>query len=285
LKTFLFISLQYILPQHFISRMVSYLADSRLPGLKNLLIKRFINHYGVDLSIAKIKDPEGYSCFNEFFCRELEDGVRPYSDDKNIVASPVDGSISQIGTIEEHSIFQAKGKSFSLQSLLGGNTALAEQFKNGHFATIYLSPKDYHRMHMPVAGTVKAMYHIPGALFSVNQSTAENVDELFARNERLAVEFSTEHGPMVMVYVGAMIVASIETPWSGLVAPREKQVQHFNYGETPQVTLEKGDECGRFRLGSTVVMLFPENTINWQEEFEANTPVQLGQDLARFVNS
>jgi len=281
LKSFLFILLQHLLPQKLLSRSAGLLADSKIPWLKNWLIGLFIRRFDVDLSESKIEKIEEFPTFNAFFCRELKTGLRTWHDDPNGIISPVDGAISQMGKITAGKIFQAKGRYFSLQALLGGNSTLAKVFNDGTFATIYLSPKDYHRIHMPVAGTLKQMIHVPGALFSVNPTTTENVDALFARNERVVCVFDTAAGPMILVFVGAMIVASIETPWAGLVAPAGKQVQRIHYGQQEDISLAKGQECGRFRLGSTVVVLFPKKTIKWSQELNENKSVKLGQTIAK----
>jgi phosphatidylserine decarboxylase len=196
--------------------------------------------------------------------------------------SPADGAVSQLGPIEHGRVFQAKGHSFSVLELLGGDSAVAAPFMGGDFATIYLSPKDYHRVHMPLAGTLREMVYIPGRIFSVNQTTAENVPELFARNERVACIFDTERGPMAVVLVGAMIVASIETVWAGLVTPPKRELKTFRYDEAARgpIHLEKGAELGRFKLGSTAIVLFGPDQVKWSEELLAGTPVQMGQGIA-----
>ena len=228
---------------------------------------------------AKRESAEEYSCFNDFFCRSLKDSARTIAAGPTEIASPADGAFSQLGKIEKGRIFQAKGQNFSTLELLGGDEKLAEQFDEGSFATIYLSPKDYHRVHMPIDGTLRNMTHIPGQLFSVNGVTAENVPRLFARNERVSCIFDTEVGPVAMVLVGAMIVASIDTVWHGQVAPVGKNVTSINYLDQPTIHLKKGDEMGRFKLGSTVVLLFPKDTINWKESIDAGTPIMMGENI------
>ena len=271
-----FIILQYLLPQHLLSRLVGKLAECRLPWLKNLLIRRFITQYKVDMSEAVDSAPEAYANFNAFFTRALKDGARPIADAP--VVCPADGAISQLGEINRGRIFQAKGQDYSLQTLLGDDKALTAEFDGGSFATIYLSPRDYHRVHMPVDGTLRSMTYVPGKLFSVNTTTAENVRSLFARNERAICVFDTEFGPMAMILVGAMIVAGIETVWDGQVAPPPRQLTTRSYPQEAP-TLKKGEEMGRFKLGSTVILLFGKDKIDWLDKFEALTPTRLGEAL------
>ena len=279
LKT-LFIIVQYLLPQHLISRLVGHLAEARIFWLKNLLIERFISHYGVNMSEAEEEDPRVYRCFNEFFTRALKPDARSICGGEKEIACPADGAISQLGKVEEGRIFQAKGHDYSLYTLLGGNNADALPFKNGRFATVYLSPKDYHRVHMPMDGKLIATHYIPGQLFSVNQTTAENVDRLFARNERLVCLFETAAGPMAVILVGAMIVAGIETVWAGQIAPPPKTVQSRRFDQQQTVELKKGDELGRFKLGSTVVLLFGDEVVEWLPGFDAGTQTLMGEALA-----
>ncbi|EWM42131.1 phosphatidylserine decarboxylase [Bordetella holmesii 41130] len=265
IKDQIFLASQYLAPHHLVSRAMGVLADSRAPEIKNAMISRFVRRYQVDMSQALIEDPRAYASFNEFFTRALKPDARPLDDDPHTIVSPADGAISQLGPIQAGRIFQAKGHSFGLSALLGGDDQRAAPFEGGDFATIYLSPKDYHRVHMPVTGTLREMIHIPGRLFSVNPLTASHVPELFARNERVACIFDTEHGPMALVLVGAMIVASIETVWAGLVTPHKRQVRSMRYdalGREP-ITLTRGAEMGRFKLGSTVVVLFGPRRIRW----------------------
>ncbi|MBN7795563.1 archaetidylserine decarboxylase [Parahaliea mediterranea] len=276
----LFILLQHLVPQQLLSRAVGALARARHPRwLKNWVIRRFVNRFRVDLSEAEEPNPEAYATFNDFFTRPLREGARPLADAD--IVCPADGRISQIGDIAEHSIFQAKGRSYSTWSLLGGDEGWAERFRNGSFATIYLSPRDYHRVHMPLAGKLLASRYIPGELFSVNAVTAGGVEHLFARNERLVCYFDTEAGPMAMVLVGAMIVAGIETVWEGQVAPPPRRILHRDFSVAPApVALGKGEEMGRFKLGSTVILLFPEGAMAWDERYAAGTPTRLGESLA-----
>lgn len=275
----LFVTGQYLAPQLAISRIAGRLADSeRVPGLKNRVVKWFIGRYGVDMNEAVESDPAAYPSFNAFFTRALKPGLRPVDTRDSVMVSPVDGAISQLGAIDDDQVFQAKGQSFSLHALLGGEQARAEAFENGQFATIYLSPKDYHRIHMPLAGTLREMIYVPGKLFSVNPTTAENVPNLFARNERVVCIFDTAAGPMALVLVGAMIVGSVETTWGGIVAPGERRVNvtHYHSLKTP-IRFEKGEEMGRFRLGSTVIMVMPRGCVAWNSDQSAGSRVRMGE--------
>jgi phosphatidylserine decarboxylase len=276
----LFILFQKIVPQHLLSRMTGWLAELRSPlWLKNVLIERFVKYFDVNMEEAEQPDPITYVNFNEFFTRPLAAGARPIADAD--IVNPADGAISQLGAIAQGRIFQAKGQKFTTRELLGGDEERAAQFEDGQFVTIYLSPRDYHRVHMPVTGTLTGTCYIPGELFSVNTVTAENVDGLFARNERLVCYFDTDFGPMAMVLVGAMIVAGIETVWSGQVAPPVKAPASIDYQKLPEtVTLQKGEEMGRFKLGSTVILLFPKDSVAWDSEYAAGTPTRLGGGLA-----
>jgi phosphatidylserine decarboxylase len=276
----LFVLIQHIVPQHLLSRGMGLLAELRYPlWLKNWVIKQFVAHFRVDMSEAAEPDIEAYVHFNAFFTRALKEDARPVADAP--VVCPADGAISQLGEIEGGRIFQAKGRTFTTTELLGGDAERAFLFKDGDFATIYLSPRDYHRVHMPVAGTLTSTCYIPGKLFSVNGTTAENVDRLFARNERLVCYFDTEVGPMAMILVGAMVVAGIETVWSGQVAPPPSTPQAQDYTAMSEpIYLEKGQEMGRFKLGSTVILLFAEDAINWQDTYAAGTVTRLGEAMA-----
>jgi phosphatidylserine decarboxylase len=278
----LFVLSQYVTPQLAVSRLAGRLADSESsPALKNRVIKWFIGRYGVNMSEAAEPDFTAYPTFNAFFTRALKSGARTIDPDPSTLVSPVDGAISQIGQISTDRVFQAKGQSFSLTELLGGDDARAEPFREGEFSTIYLSPKDYHRIHMPMAGTLKEMVYVPGKLFSVNPVTAENVPNLFARNERVACLFDTEAGPMAMVLVGAMIVGSVETTWAGVVAPNSGKVTQWQYSGEDAVRFEKGQEMGRFRLGSTVILVMPRGAVKWQPNQVAEKTVQLGEAFGK----
>lgn len=282
MKDTLFILLQHLLPQHLLSRLAGHLAECRTPWIKNPFINWFRKRYNVDMSQALEPNPEAYEHFNAFFTRALKPDARPLDTKPGAILSPADGAISQLGPIEHGRIFQAKGRSYGLTTLLGGNPERAEPFINGQFATVYLSPRDYHRVHMPVRGTLRETIYVPGDLYSVNQVTAAGVDNLFARNERLVAIFDTEYGPMAMVLVGAMIVAGIETVWNGQVAPTAKRpvILDRNYEQAP-ITLEQGEEMGRFKLGSTVVLLFGPDAVNWQDALGAGSAVVMGRSLGQ----
>lgn len=274
----LFVLSQYITPQLTVSRIAGRLADNdRTPALKNRVIKWFIGRYGVDMSEAVESDPEAYPSFNAFFTRALKPGMRPLAEGEKTLISPVDGAISQLGQVTGDRVFQAKGQSFSLNELLGGDEQTTAPFEGGAFSTIYLSPKDYHRIHMPIAGTLRQMIHIPGKLFSVNPVTAENVPNLFARNERVTCIFDTEAGPMAMVLVGAMIVGSVETRWAGVVVPGSKSVTATRYQGEQAPSYARGEEMGRFRLGSTVILVMPQGTVTWNPDQVAGKTVRLGE--------
>jgi len=278
----LFILSQYVTPQLAVSRLAGRLADNdQNPGLKNRVVKWFVKRYGVDMSEAAEPDPTAYSSFNDFFTRALKPGIRPVAEGDNTFVSPVDGAISQLGQVSGDRIFQAKGQSFSLIELLGGDTHRAEAFNEGVFSTIYLSPKDYHRIHMPLAGKLREMVYVPGKLFSVNPATAENVPNLFARNERVVCIFDTAAGPMALVLVGAMIVGSVETPWAGVVAPNSSGVKAISYEGESAVSFAKGEEMGRFRLGSTVVMVMPKGSVSWNAEQVAGKRVRMGEAFGK----
>lgn len=277
LRDNLFVLLQYVLPQHPISRVIHWFVRLRIQWLKNLVGRWFIHHFKVNMAEAIDEDITAYPDFNSFFTRALKPEVRPLASEANAVLCPVDGAVSQAGHIEGDAIFQAKGHRFSLQTLLGGNTAWRDKFQNGLFATLYLSPRDYHRIHMPLTGTLKQVIHVPGRLFSVNPITTRKVPGLFARNERVACLFDTEQGPMGMVLVGAINVASIETVWQGVITPPAgKRIQSWDYSDK-KVILEAGEEMGRFNMGSTVILLFPPNQVEWDNSLIAEASVRVGE--------
>ncbi|WP_194442951.1 MULTISPECIES: archaetidylserine decarboxylase [Pseudoalteromonas] len=278
------IAMQYAMPKHFISRMVGKLAAAKAGGLTTALIKLFIKQYKIDMTEAKYPDPAHYKTFNEFFTRPLKEGIRPLAEESDIIAHPVDGAISQLGDVVDGQIIQAKGHDYSLQALLGGKEEDTAPFLGGKFATIYLAPKDYHRIHMPVDGTLSKMIYVPGDLFSVNPLTAQNVPNLFARNERVVAIFETEIGPLAMVLVGATIVASIETIWAGTVTPPAgKDVFSWNYpteGDNA-ITLKKGEEMGRFKLGSTVILAWGANQAEFLSDQHPETVTRMGTPFAK----
>ncbi|MGZ8227635.1 MAG: archaetidylserine decarboxylase [Methylococcaceae bacterium] len=275
---------QYILPHHALSQLMSKLTHSENKTLKNLFIKQIIKHYGVNMDEALIQDIDAFKSFNDFFTRELKPGVRPLATEENAIVCPADGAVSQAGDITDGKIFQAKGKSFTATDLLGGDPERAEPFNNGVFTTIYLSPKDYHRMHMPLTGTLTEMVHIPGRLFSVNTATTRSVPGLFARNERVCCIFDTEAGPMALVLVGAIFVSSIETVWHGVVTPPSiASVQSTRYQDNAPV-LQKGEELGRFNMGSTIIVLFGKDKVQWDDALKADKLVNLGEMIGRTID-
>jgi phosphatidylserine decarboxylase len=275
-------SLQYMVPQHLLSRLVGLLAASPSSAIKNTFIQKFATRYQVDMNEAAQPDLLAYENFNAFFTRALKPGARPIDSSADSIVCPADGAISQLGPIDGDRVFQAKGHDYSLTELLGGDPARAKPFANGVFATVYLSPRDYHRVHMPYGGTLREMVYVPGDLFSVNTRTAANVPRLFARNERVVALFDTDLGPMAVVMVGAMIVTSVETVWAGLIQPHGRQVLVTRYGEKQSpIVLEKGDEMGRFRLGSTAIVLFGKDVAAWERQYRDGTPTRMGTVLGR----
>jgi len=274
---------QYIIPHHALSGMMSVLTHSENKIWKNLFITQIIRHYGVNMLEALEPDIAAYKSFNDFFTRKLDPTVRPLTTDKDAIACPADGAVSQSGSIADGRIFQAKGKSFTAIDLLGGSAERAEPFNHGIFSTIYLSPKDYHRLHMPLTGTLKEMVHIPGRLFSVNTATTHSVPGLFARNERVAAIFDTEAGPMALVLVGAIFVSSIETVWHGVVSPPTIPIVKSWVYEHNAPVLKKGEEMGRFNMGSTIIVLFGKDKVQWSDDFKADKLVKLGEKIGRLL--
>jgi phosphatidylserine decarboxylase len=279
---------QHILPQHGLSKLMSKLTHSQNRIVKNLLIRQVIKRYGVDMSEAKEENSEHFKSFNEFFTRELKPGIRPIAEGNDAIACPADGMISQCGAISGEKLLQAKGSTFTVFDLLGRDLERAHPFYNGSFATIYLSPKDYHRLHMPVTGTLREMVHVPGRLFSVNEATARSVPGLFARNERVVAIFETELGLMALVLVGAIFVSSIETVWHGVVSPpTAPTVQTWDYRmkaealKNKPIVLNKGEEMGRFNMGSTIIVLFEKDKMAWSDLLAAGQVVKLGQEIGR----
>lgn len=276
------ILLQYLLPKQTITAFAGKLAHLQCGTLTTRVIRWFVQRYQVNMAEARNPDPASYASFNDFFTRPLKDDARPLADAAFIC--PVDGAISQFGSIEKDQIFQAKGHQYSTYTLLAGNTALAPAFENGHFACLYLSPKDYHRIHMPCDGLLKSMTYVPGDLFSVNPTTAENVPNLFARNERVVCEFeSSEHGTFIIVLVGATIVGSMATVWhkenNGIInPPRSQQIKRWDYAQE-SIVLKQGEEMGRFLLGSTVVMLFQADSITFTDAWHPSKNIRLGEAM------
>lgn len=277
----LWTGVQYLLPHHWISRLVFRATRWRTPFTTSV-IRWFVRRFGVDLSEAVESDPAAYATFNQFFTRALKPGIRPMPDDAAVWVCPCDGRVSQLGAIQSGNLLQAKGRDYTVQNLLGGDSALAQQFAQGQFATIYLSPRDYHRIHMPCDGVLREMIHVPGRLFSVSPVTVQQVPEIFARNERLVCVFDTAHGPMALVLVGAINVAAIETVWAGIVTPPAGvDVNRWTYGGDTgmDIRLSRGQEMGRFNMGSTVVMLLPEG-LTLDAQWHPQSAIQLGDVLA-----
>ena len=269
---------QYLMPKQAMTAFGGLVAGHRGGAMTEHIIRWFVGRYGVDMNEALDPDIAHYATFNEFFTRALKPGLRPLA--KSAFVCPVDGAISQFGAIERDQIFQAKGHHYSTSALVGGDTQLAAQFDDGAFATLYLSPKDYHRIHMPCDGRLLRMIHVPGELFSVNPTTARGVPGLFARNERVVCVFESARGPFVLTLVGATIVGSMATVWHGIVnPPRVKQVREWHYADTP-VRLRKGEEVGRFLLGSTVVMLFPNGVLRFNPAWAPERAVRLGEAMS-----
>lgn len=283
LRARLFVAMQYLLPQHFLSRQVHRLARSRVKPVKNALIGSFVRHFRPEMSDAADPQPRDYPSFNAFFTRSLRPGARPIDPDPAVLVSPVDGTVSQIGRLDGSAILQAKGHSYSVEALLGGGGGWAERFAGGSFATLYLAPYNYHRIHMPAAAALRGAWFVPGKLFSVNAATAAAVPGLFARNERVVCAF--EEGPLAfaLALVGALFVGSIATVWHGEVtpcSPRRAAQLPLDTGRAPR-RLERGAELGRFNMGSTVILLLPPGAAEWLAQLHPGSPVRVGQTLAR----
>ena len=268
---------QYLIPKQALTIFAGWVAGSQWGSATTGIINWFVQRYNVNMAEAANPDTASYKSFNEFFTRPLRPDARPLASAAWV--SPVDGAISQCGPIDGDQVFQAKGHSYSTQALLGGDAALAAEFQDGQFATLYLSPRDYHRIHMPCAGQLKRMVYVPGELFSVNPTTARGVPGLFARNERVVCVFDGEFGPFAMVLVGATIVGSMATVWHGVVnPPRPGTVREWTY-EMGNIALAQGEEMGRFLLGSTVVMLFPKGAMAFNPDWTATRPIVMGEAM------
>lgn len=272
---------QYVLPKRLLTQCMGFLASRQLGGLTSFFINSFIKRYGVEMSEAENADPYSYKTFNDFFGRALRPGARVLAN--NALVSPVDGAVSQLGPISGERIFQAKGHDYTSTQLLAGRNDWAALFENGLFATLYLSPADYHRIHMPCDGVLKSMTYVPGDLFSVNPATAQAVPGLFARNERVVCMFESDNGPFALVLVGATIVGSMQTVWHGLVnPPRPGKIVEWQYSGK-DIRLSKGQEMGRFLLGSTVVLLFPEGVYQFHSDWEAEKLIRQGQAMGDLI--
>ena len=275
------VAFQYIMPQLYLTQLAGWFAQQKWGAVTHFVIKVFAKKYNVDMSEAKKENFSDYESFNQFFIRELKDGARKINENPTALCLPVDGRVSQIGHIDDERLLQAKGHFFSLSDLLAGDEELVNTFKNGEFATIYLSPRDYHRVHMPCDATLRKMIYVPGDLFSVNPFLAEHVPNLFARNERVICVFDTAFGPMVQILVGATITASMSTVWAGVInPPRTGEVKVWTYQGDNAIKLTKGQEMGAFQLGSTVINLFPANSVTLAEHLEVDVPVRMGEILA-----
>ena len=269
---------QYLMPKGAMTRFGGLVAGARMGAITTAIIRRFVARYDVNMGEALNPDIGSYASFNDFFTRALKPGARPLA--AAALICPVDGAISQFGAIDKDQIFQAKGHRYSTTALVGGDAALAAQFQDGHFATLYLSPRDYHRIHMPCDGRLLRMIHVPGELFSVNPTTARGVPGLFARNERVVCVFDGQDGPWVLVLVGATIVGSMATVWHGLVnPPRPGHLRDWTYADKA-ITLKQGEEMGRFLLGSTVVMLFPKGGLSFNPGWQPGGAIRLGEAMA-----
>ncbi len=269
-----------VMPHHAVSRVVYLITRLRGPQVRPM-ITWFVKKYGVEMNDAKESDIGYYQTFNEFFTRPLKTGIRPIAPGENTLACPCDGTLSQAGSIRAGAIMQAKGRAYSVLELLGGDKAMASEFADGHFATIYLAPYNYHRLHMPLDANMQRMIHVPGRLFSVAQWTVEEIPRIFARNERLACYFETAAGPMVMVLVGAINVSAIETVWSGLVTPPHgKKINEYDYSHTRK-KITKGAEMGRFNMGSTLILLTGKN-VEWIPHIAAGQSVKMGELIGQF---
>lgn len=275
---------QYLLPHKIISLIAHLSANCKIIWVKNYLIGYFIKRYAVNMNEAIEADPFAYATYNQFFTRRLKPEARPIDASPAAIVSPADGAIAQIGRINNEKIIQAKGHDYSVHDLLA-NDPCAEQFLNGSFATVYLAPKDYHRVHMPFNGKLLKMLYIPGKLFSVNNHAAENIPNVFARNERVAAIFDTAAGPMAVILVGAMIVGSIETTWAGQITPpHTSQIKNYNYANQDAIEIAKGAEMGLFKLGSTVIILFAPQAITWDQSISNNMDIKMGRKIG-LVNS
>lgn len=280
LRDYLFVGLQYLLPHHLLSAVMYRITRSEVRWFKNLLIRKVIRLYGVDMDEAMEPNPTAYASFNHFFTRALLPNARPLDPNPDAILCPADGALSQAGPIENGRIFQAKGHDYSLLELLGGDREWSERFAGGSYATIYLSPRDYHRVHMPVTGALKRMLHVPGRLFSVNPVTTRLVPCLFARNERVVSLFETEQGPVAVILVGAIFVSSMDTVWAGSITPgRRDRVRSWDYEGEQAVELDRGAEMGRFNMGSTVVLLFGKDRAGWSGDLAPGGHLRMGQRI------
>lgn len=281
----LFVILQYLLPKHLLTKIVWRIARMRHVATKDFLITRFAKAFDVDLEEVKLEVPEGFATFNDFFVRELKDGVREIDDDADAIISPVDGTVSVAGTIRGSTIFQAKGFDYTLDDLLATDLDEAAQYVDGQFATIYLAPYNYHRVHAPLAGELIAARYVPGDLFSVDARTVSALNGLFRRNERLIMHFRTAAGPAVLIFVGAMNVGSISTPWTGEIRPRKSGVVEVLDISGYPTMVEKGDLLGWFNMGSTVILLLPAGACAWDDDLEPGETLRMGEEIGELADT
>lgn len=277
----LFAYVQYLLPQHLISHGAGWLANNKNTSFKNYFIKKFIQLYKIDMQEAILENPEDYACFNDFFIRQLKPELRKMDATENSIVSPADGKIAEAGSIKKDLLLQAKNQYFDLKGLLGGDEGLAAQFNDGDFATIYLAPNNYHRVHMPISGKLTQTIYVPGKLFSVNRMTTDLIPQLYSRNERFITIFETALGPVAIILVGAMIVGSMQTSWMN--EPIRGNSIINTLADQP-ITLEKGAELGHFKLGSTVIMLFGKDQIKWLDNITTGGCVKFNHALAHFLS-
>ncbi len=278
-----FVALQYLLPRHWLTAIVWRVARIRDRRVKDLLITRFARAFEVNLDEVKLDVPGGFATFNEFFTRELRDGARDIDDDEDAIISPVDGTVSAAGAIRADTIFQAKDIDYTLGDLLATDLDEVEHYVDGSFATIYLAPYNYHRVHAPFAGELVAARYVPGDLFSVNDATVSHLKGLFCRNERLVMRFRTAHGPAVLVFVGALNVGSISTPWTGEIRPRKAGMVDVLDLSAHRTTLQKGDLLGWFNMGSTVILVLPAGTCEWDDDLEPGETLRMGEEIGEFA--
>jgi phosphatidylserine decarboxylase len=280
----LFVLLQFLLPQFWLTALVWRIARIRNVTFKDFLITKFVRLYDVDIDDVKLDVPADFATFNDFFVRELEDGARPVAGQANAIVSPVDGTVSSAGPIHGESIFQAKGLEYSLDDLLATDLQEARNYVDGAYATIYLAPYNYHRVHAPLDGRIVAARYVPGDLFSVNNATAAHVHGLFRRNERLVLHFDSSAGPWVLIFVGALNVGSISTPWGGEIRPRKKGVVEMISLEEGPREVHKGDLLGWFNMGSTVIMLLPGGCCEWHDELQTDQTVRMGESIGTLLS-
>lgn len=278
----LFVGIQHILPAHMFSRLMHRFTRIKAKWIKNAFTRWFVHHFKIDMAVAEEENYRAYENFNQFFTRALKKEARPLSTEKNAILSPVDGAVSQAEIIHGNRVFQAKNHDFTLNTLLGGDNTICDLFVNGLSTTLYLSPRDYHRIHMPLSGKLTKVIHIPGRLFSVNRVTTHNVPGLFARNERVVCLFDTDAGQMAMILVGAINVASIETVWQGeITPPAGKRIQSWDYSDK-NISLQAGEEMGRFNMGSTVLLLFSRDRVKWTDRLIKDAPVNMGECIGYY---